>query len=499
MVSPAGAGKGGGINGDDAAAAAAADADADAALPLLDRATAASLHASPPSPLRWLVLLTFSLVSAQQQMGWVLPGAIQPNFVAVYGVDEDTIQLLENYGTIFFIVFALPSAWALDRLGCRVPVLACCALMLACSVLRVLARDSAPGSLALVHLAMILDAVVGPVVMAAPSKLAADWFPPAERTVATALAALSNQSGSIVVYVLVPLLCPDASEAGMRRLNLVLLGVSVLNCALAALYFPSLPPHAPSASAALERADGSAERITLRSLFGAWRAFARDASYVCIMVSYSLVAGFANPQGSLLEPGLAGLGASEGAAGWVNAAAQLASLVVGVGVSAGVDALKRRARWLHKAALVGSVAAAGVTYLLYAAAFAPPVTAALGSLALPVAAASFCAANGFIGAAIPLWFDSAAERAFGKGPDGAMLMGLVLPLNVVTLAVLFAPASSFFAWINYGVAAVTLASAVALQLVVPSTLQRFDFDMEAAALEGGSDDSVAAKALEEAA
>ena len=58
-----------------------------------------------------------------------------------------------------------------------------------------------------------------------------------------------------------------------------------------------------------------------------------------------------------------------------------------------------------------------------------------------------------------------------------MLMGLVLPLNIVTLGVLFAPASSFFAWVNWGVAAVALASAAALYVIVPSTLERLDFDL----------------------
>ena len=48
------------------------------------------------APLRWLVLFTFSLVSAQQQIAWVLPGALQPNFVQVYAVSEQMVQLLTN-------------------------------------------------------------------------------------------------------------------------------------------------------------------------------------------------------------------------------------------------------------------------------------------------------------------------------------------------------------------------------------------------------------------
>jgi hypothetical protein len=441
------------------------------------RPSAARAHAG-----RWLVLLTFSLVSAQQQIGWVLPGALAPNYTGVYGMGEDTIQLITNYGTFFFIAFAIPSAWALDRLGCRAPVLACVALMLACSALRFFARDAGTASIVLVHLSMVLDAVVGPVAMAAPSKLAEEWFAPEERVTATAVAALSNQCGSVIVYALVPLLCPDASEASMHRLNVALLALSALNALLAAVYFPNLPPDAPSASAALARADGSAERATLRALLAAWRAFAADPGYVCLVVCYSLICGAANPQGALLEPNLAALGASEGVAGWVNAAAQLASLIVGVGVSAAVDALKARAPGLQRLALVAAAAAAGAAYLAYAAFFVAPVSVAL---ALPAAAAAFVLGNACVGACIPLFFDLAAERAFGKGPDGAMLMGLVLPLNVVTLGVLFAPAASFFAWINWAVAAVCVGSAAYVQLAVPASLARLEFDL-AGEPEGGA-------------
>lgn len=148
-------------------------------------------------------------------------------------------------------------------------------------------------------------------------------------------------------------------------------------------------------------------------------------------------------------------------------------------MSAAVDALRTRARWLHKAALVGSTAAAGVCYAVYALAYVLPPAAS--GVALPLAVAAFVAANACIGAAIPLYFDSAAEHAFGLGPEGAMLMGLVLPLNIVGMAVLFAPSASFVSWINWAVAGLALLSAAALAALVPAKLERFEFDLEAEA------------------
>ena len=65
--------------------------------PLLADGDAAPFEPTRASPLRWLVLFTFSLVSAQQQMGWVLPGAVSPNFEAVYSMSPDTIQLISEW------------------------------------------------------------------------------------------------------------------------------------------------------------------------------------------------------------------------------------------------------------------------------------------------------------------------------------------------------------------------------------------------------------------
>lgn len=182
--------------------------------------------------------------------------------------------------------------------------------MLACSLLRFFARDDSLVSVVSVHLAMVADAIVGPVVMGAPTKLAEDWFPPAERTLATAVAALSNQCGSVVVYALVPLLCADASEASLHRLNAALLAVSVANVALAAAYFPAHPRAAPSASA--DAARRGEEKITLCALLAAWRAFARAPAYICLVAVYALIVGAANPQVSG-EGGMEGVGGAEGA------------------------------------------------------------------------------------------------------------------------------------------------------------------------------------------
>ena len=100
----------------------------------------------PAHPWRWLILFTFSLMGAIQGMVWVIPGCLAANFQHVYGLNEDMVQLLTNYGCIGFILVAWPSMWAIDRFGCRVPILVCVWLMLFSNLFRVLATFSPAGN-----------------------------------------------------------------------------------------------------------------------------------------------------------------------------------------------------------------------------------------------------------------------------------------------------------------------------------------------------------------
>ena len=378
------------------------------------------------SPGRWWVLATFTLMAAQQGMVWVIPGALAPNFQLVYGMGPDMVQFLLNYGCFLFILVSVPSALLLDRVGVRVPVLLCIALMLLCNLLRALATSASVASLACVHLSCILDAIVGPIAMAAPSKLAEDFFPPEERTTATAIAALGNQSGNVVVYLLIPLLASHGDGASMSRLNYFLLALSLANALAAAAHFPALPPRPPSRSSAHQlAATEGGKAVTLPLLLRAWRAFAANPAFLAIAVTYSLCAGLTNAAGSVLPSNLAQLGATQAQAGWVGAAANLGSIAVGCALAAASDALKRRSGGRASKALV--VACAALSGLCFGAfAWCSSSSSAGSAAGLWAACAAYCLGMSLLGAQICLSFDLAAEHTFHLGPEGAMLMGIVV-------------------------------------------------------------------------
>ena len=476
------------------------DAAADALLPTPSAAS------PPPSPGRWAVLTTVSLLAINQSATWALPGTVASAFAGVYGLSPDTVQLLANYGSIFFFLGAWPSMFLLDRFGCALPVRLAALLMLASNALRSLATGPDPASVALVHASAILCALAGPVAMAIPSRLACDWFPALERTTATAVAATASQVGGVVIYAAVPLLCPGGDGTGLKRLNSLLLALSLLNGLGALAYLPPAPPlGAPSpssrAAAAARSAQASSPLALLRAL---GRLYAQPA-YLVITATYAACGGVFSAAGVFLPANLAPLGASLSYAAWVGVAVNVGSLALGVGVAAGGDALKARlgTGWA-KRLLVGVTLAGGACFAVFAGAVAwggggdgsGGGGGGGGGWALPTAAASYTLGGSLFAAQVALSYDLAAEHAWGVAPDteGTCLMGVSLPMNTVTLAALLAPAASLFAWLNWAQAGSSLAAAGALWLLLPAGAPKCDFDLAEEARLGPTEGAAAAAA-----
>ena len=406
------------------------------------------------------------------------------------------MQLLLNYGPIAYLPFAFPVMWHMDRHGIRGTVLVGIALVVASNVMRCFANDASVASIAIVHVSFMLNGIAGPVAMAVPSKLAEDWFARDERTTATAIAALGNQSGNVFLYLLIPLLVPDTSAAAQLHLNLFLAALSIANAAMFAFYFPSHPPRAPTASARVSRSGEAA--VTLASLRAALESMSRNAPYVLLTAVYSLIVGFSNCVGSMLTANLqGGLGLSSDAAqvtaGWVGAAGNGGSIVMGVALAAVTDRLRARSRGALKAVLVGACAVCGLAFSAYAAALSGALPVAKwGVGGLAVVGGAFTLANVALGALIPLVFDCCAEQTWPL-PEGSMLMTTTFVMNAVSLVVLFAPAASFFAWANWATAAMALASALALWVVLPTTSPRYEYDCARAGGGAGAGDDYVVK------
>ncbi len=346
---------------------------------------------------------------------------------SLYHLPASTPQLLLNYGPIFYLLCALPVMWSLDRHGLAPTVLSGIALVLASNLLRLLANDASPASTALIHASFILNAAAGPAAMAVPSKLAEVWFPPQERTLATAIAALGNQSGTLLLYLLIAVAFPLPTRAQNLGLNACLAALSVVNALMALAYFPSAPPLPPSASARIAHAGQGS--VTLRALGAASARLLRSPAYLVILAAYALSTGIMNCVGAMLPQNLAALPNAadpafnpQGIAGYINLASNAGSTVVGVALAWAADRHKGAFAGAQKAVLVACTAGSGVAFLAYA--FLMRGSGSLGggsssaSLLWEVAG-TYTGAVLFQGASIPLMFDIAAEQTGVRSSSSA--------------------------------------------------------------------------------
>lgn len=107
----------------------------------------------------------------------------------------------------------------------------------------------------LVSACQIMNAAVGPVVLALPPVLSATWFPVEERTTATAITSLANSLGGAMAFALAPALVPDCDtisddqiHSSLTKLYLCHFVWALITSVLAVAYFPAKPPTPPSES-----------------------------------------------------------------------------------------------------------------------------------------------------------------------------------------------------------------------------------------------------------
>lgn len=232
---------------------------------------------------RFYVLFVFSFLAFNQCIIWLTFSPIARATESYYGVGDDTVTLLLNWGPIIFIP-CLPITYVLLNKphGLRKCVLILAVLDFIGAALRVIpsiiTKPSSPNfstiTLPFLHAGQILNAACGPLVMAPVSQLSCLWFAPRERTRATTIAIFANNFGSTVGFVISPFIVDQPDR--VPRLLYLHLGLAFVACVLTLVHFPSQPPTPPSAAAELIIHDPENVGPTHN-----WRTFLRD-TWLCL-------------------------------------------------------------------------------------------------------------------------------------------------------------------------------------------------------------------------
>jgi len=401
------------------------------------------------TPLRWWVLGTFCWLSFMQSFIWVSYSPITKKTQEYYSCSEAQVDLVLNWGPIIslpslpFVMKMGSSARGLRRLVFGTAWL----VMLACLIKLIPEIGGGHGSgstlfkhaLPFIHLAHILNAAAGTVLMATVTKLSCLWFPAEERTISTSLLVIACQTGGAGGYLLAPALVKQATDMPVylyTQAGMMALGFLAVFPLHPRLFFPERPKQFPSRAAAEMEMEGGGPVVpglgaALNdaadatpgapmlmaapgpTLWSETKVALRNRSFVLLALSSGIVSGVFQCWAGVLSTVMPADQFSDTTCGWLSFAATVAGVVAGivVGPLARTPFLRRRLKLLIVLFTLGAAVMSGVFLLLTPSIFShsaliPP----RGGVATMFVAIALLGA--MVGFSIPLCFELSVELLY---------------------------------------------------------------------------------------
>jgi MFS family permease len=238
------------------------------------------------SPYRWVVLGIYMLVTAMSQITWMTFAPIARDAAAVYtGGNADMIDLLAMLAMFSWLPLAIPAAWCIDNWGLKWGTAIGVILTGVCGFMRIFAP-----TYGWLLVCMIGCAVAQPFVLNAFTKLAGNWFPEEEETLASGLLTMSIFVGLTIVLFTPGFVLAHYREAGGSTRQgieaiLTIYGTPALASAiLFFLFFREKPLMPPNPIAAEKKVTMT---IGLKSLF-------KNKDFIYLMIMFFIGLGAFN-------------------------------------------------------------------------------------------------------------------------------------------------------------------------------------------------------------
>ncbi|XP_069980084.1 solute carrier family 49 member 4 homolog [Penaeus vannamei] len=406
---------------------------------------------------RFWILFIFSFLAWFQCAQWNTWGPISESVsVAFPGWGAETVAMMGNWGTIMFVVGIVPMCWLMEAKGLRAGVLACAGLIAAGTIMRIIpfATSSDVFFTVMSHLCAICVGLAATLVMAAPPTIAAVWFPPEERTTATAVSQVLNQLGNVGSYM-EPLLVrsprngttTEEIRSDIKRLLYIDAAIAVALLAAILVYFPKKPPLPPSVTSSVERYDFL---TSMKKVF-------RNRDLLLVTISFGITVGIPLTWLSVLNFSLRELGIDQDDAMWVGLLAVVASGASGLLAGRATDLVYGHVKATLLALTEATLACFFWFFLLAWGAVAASrwqvYVSVVGGLALNFATA-------------PLFMELAVEVSY-PCPEvvvGGMLTGADNFVGLLFLFIFFIP-NIGYEWVTYSLLATGALAIVPLLLV----------------------------------
>lgn len=368
----------------------------------------------------WFAVGAYALLAATSQMLWLTFAPITTESAAHFGVSEDAIGWLAEIFPLLYVVLAVPAGILLDR-WMRQTLIAAAALMLVGALLRL--GDSSFG---IVLAGQVLIAIAQPAVLAAVTKLAAEYAEPEARTMAISIGSAGTFLGLVAALVLGATIGAEDELRPLLTVNVVVAALA-FGVALVALRRPA------------PRESGELVAVGFRELREIYTDPVLSRLGAMIFLGMGVFNGLATWLEVLLEPA----GVSSSTVSWMLVVMATTGIVGAIFMAPRVGASRSERGFFQVAALVG----AGAFVVL-------AITSAVGVSFAVLAVLGF-----FLLGAQPVLLEISERRAGRTAASSAGALFLAGNLGGIVLAVLVQSVNSdaTVAFILLGVAMLLLA------------------------------------------
>ncbi|XP_068213054.1 solute carrier family 49 member 4 homolog isoform X2 [Palaemon carinicauda] len=417
-------------------------------------------------PSRFWILGMFSFIAMFQCLQWNTWGPISESVgVAFSGWHSSTVAMMANWGTITFVLFITPMCWLMNEKGLRSGVFACAIMIAAGTVLRVLAFITNSNEVFTIscHLCAILVGTAGTLVMAAPPMIAAQWFPPKERTTATAIAQAFNQLGNAgsylePVFVRSPVVATaDEIKGDIKILMYAYAGIAVAALLGVYFYYPSKPPTPPSLSSSVERLQ----------FWDSIKKMLRNRDVIMVTLAYGISVGVPSAWIAVFNYSLQAINIHQDEAKWIGVAVVLVSSIFALVSGRMTDLVYG---YLRVSLIIIMVANLGCFYWFYLITYGSITVVKWQVYLTSIAAFSLNFST------CPLFFELAVESAY-PCPEilvGGLLTGMNNFVGLTFLFLFFIP-NIGYSWVTYLLLS-TCSLSVILILIIREDYSRSNID-----------------------
>ncbi|KAM7441414.1 hypothetical protein ABFA07_009503 [Porites harrisoni] len=429
---------------------------------------------------RWYILFVFTMTSIVSNMMWNTWGPIQRPCRLVFGWERWTVLLLSSLGAIGPILGAFPSTWLMDSRGLRLSVLVTSSMLLAGKLVQLIPISNIKAKTIFIYIGHLITMLPSFIANGGPPLVSNTWFPPNERTTATAIGALAANFGAALAFFIGPSMIPstfDSSENSTKNFSkkyihlletrimdyfYVQVGLAAFLFLCVVIYFPSKPPLPPSVAAFTRKTTEIGYKDGLKMLI-------YNKSYWLLVLVFAASFGIYFGWTSVLDLAVQPFNISEKSSGWLGTCSSLAGIISGVIIARSADIVKRWTKTILMALYVGTV----LFQLIFTLTCSKILPFSQGLLFTSI----ICSGLLFNGT-IPLVFELIMECVFPVGEGTSVGVGLVLGNAVILLFdVTFMFPITDVRWMNW-VCVGGVTACIPLLLLYKAQYRRLAVDVE---------------------